>query len=253
MTWVEQLLPEQRPSFEFVISRDGALLISDVSAGKTFISLAAIEHLSPSLTLVVAPLTALDITWARRIVDGYVAIDPNTEQELPRIHTLSNNYTLCRSWKEFKQTRPYLQRGVILLIHFQLFAKLAKKLEAVPWDLVIIDECFPAGTKIITAEGCCPIESIKAGDWVESSTGFSKVKRLIKRQTSVLLTITFADGRVVKTTPNHPFFTTNGWVCAGNLGGEYALTDREVRMVRQGLHQQMASERTQILQSILRS
>jgi SNF2 family DNA or RNA helicase len=161
--WVEQLYPEQRPSFEFVISREGTLLISEVSAGKTYISMAALEHLAPSLTLVVAPLTSLDITWA------------------PKLATLPQ--TICRSWEAFKETRAeqrgrppaihlvnsilrlpgaefketraktrgrppashalnskMAMPGAVLLIHHQLLAKLGKKLEAVPWDFVIIDE-----------------------------------------------------------------------------------------------------------------
>ena len=125
-SWVAQLRPEQIPSFDFVISRDGALLISEVSAGKTFVSMAALEHLSPSLTLVVAPLTSLDITWS------------------PKLLTLPNTI-LCRDWQEFKTWRATAAgtgKRIILLIHHQYLAKkkMGEKLERVPWDMVIIDE-----------------------------------------------------------------------------------------------------------------
>ena len=135
--WVEKLFPEQRPSFEFVLTRSGTLLISEVSAGKTYISMAALEHLTPTLSLVVAPLTSLDITWA------------------PKLATLPQK--LCRSWDEFKETRVAIHGrppaptalnssrdvpGAVLLIHHQYLAKkgMAEKLERVPWDFVIIDE-----------------------------------------------------------------------------------------------------------------
>ena len=65
--WVERLYPEQRPSFEFVLAREGAMLLGDTAVGKTIISLAVLERLSPSLSLVVAPLTSLDITWAPKL------------------------------------------------------------------------------------------------------------------------------------------------------------------------------------------
>ena len=121
--WIEQLLPEQRPAFEFVCSRTGTILLGDTSAGKTYITLATIERTRPRLTLIVAPLTSLDITWA------------------PKLETLPGR--LYRDWEGFKLDEKGL-RGwdipVILLIHFQLFAKLATKLERVPWDLVVIDE-----------------------------------------------------------------------------------------------------------------
>jgi len=118
-SWVAQLKPEQRPSFTFVIERAGVLLISEVSAGKTYISMAALEYLTPTLTLVVAPLTSLDITWS------------------PKLRSL--NASLHRDWEGFKAARRKPGRH-ILLIHFQLFAKLAKKLEGVSWSMVIIDE-----------------------------------------------------------------------------------------------------------------
>jgi SNF2 family DNA or RNA helicase len=121
--WVERLYLEQRPSFEFVVSRTGALIISETSAGKTYVSMAALEHLTPSLSLVVAPLTSLDITWA------------------PKLETLKGR--LCRDWAGFKECRRLCAGWdipVTLLIHHQLLAKLGEKLERVPWDMVIIDE-----------------------------------------------------------------------------------------------------------------
>lgn len=125
MNWVAQLYPEQRPSFEFVISRAGTLLISETSAGKTYISMAALEHLTPTLSLVVAPLTSLDITWA------------------PKLQTLPGY--LFRDWESLKEWRKYhspLLRGdrAVLLLHHQALAKYGKQLERVPWDMVIIDE-----------------------------------------------------------------------------------------------------------------
>ena len=121
--WIEKLLPEQLPAFEFVCSREGTILLGDTSAGKTYITLAAIERTRPRLTLIVAPLTSLDITWA------------------PKLETLSKYFSTSRSLEGFKHWRQlWPDAPHILLIHFQLFAKLATKLERIPWDLVVIDE-----------------------------------------------------------------------------------------------------------------
>ena len=114
MSWIAKLLPEQLPAFEFVCSRPGTILLGDTSAGKTFITMAAIERTRPRLTLIVAPLTSLDITWA------------------PKLATLQPN-GVFRDWEDFKAGKG-LGSSSILLIHFQLFAKLAEKLERVPWD-----------------------------------------------------------------------------------------------------------------------
>ena len=142
-SWVEKLYPEQRPSFDFVISRPGTLLISETSAGKTFISMAAIEHLRPQLLLVVAPLTSLDITWAPKL--AMVGTVCRNLKELKQVQGCIKSILASKSKSVSKQVLGLSQQvaagaRLILLIHFQLFAKLATKLERVPWNLVIIDE-----------------------------------------------------------------------------------------------------------------
>lgn len=74
--------------------------------------------------------------------------------------------------------------------------------------LVVIDECFPAGTRI---DGR-PIEQIRVGDLVESvdhETGFSehrRVTRLFRSPAKELMRITLSNGRSVVCTPGHPVF-----------------------------------------------
>src|SRR5215831_4431760 len=121
MTWLETLDnfgPEQRRAYLFAIGRPGTLLLGDTGVGKTHIAMATIETTKPALTIIVAPLTSLDITWS------------------PKLDTLL--FYVARSWEDFKAHRH--SAHVILLIHFQLLAKLGAKLERVPWDLAIIDE-----------------------------------------------------------------------------------------------------------------
>jgi hypothetical protein len=81
----------------------------------------------------------------------------------------------------------------------------------------VIDECFPAGAMVTVPGGRTPIEELRPGDLVVSSTGTSIVKRLLKKESSILVKVALSDGRVIKATPNHPVFTDLGWMCVGNL------------------------------------
>lgn len=80
-------------------------------------------------------------------------------------------------------------------------------------DLLIVDECFPAGTLI---DGI-PIEQIKTGDFVRSFDEVTnqivrrKVCRVMRKSTSRIVVIKFTNGEILKCTPNHPIFTTKGW------------------------------------------
>ena len=97
------------------------------------------------------------------------------------------------------------------------------------FDVVITDECFPAGTKIITKNGEKNIEDIKCGDYVLSfnhkkqQTEYKKVTHLFVKTSSMLKQIKLND-IIVTATNNHPFYTTRGYVAAEDLrSGDYVL------------------------------
>jgi hypothetical protein len=85
-------------------------------------------------------------------------------------------------------------------------------------DLVIIDECFVAGTLVSGRR----IEDIRVGDLVDSfdeHTGLvekRRVARLFKKRANALVRVTIG-GRVIVCTPNHPVWTRAGWIPAGLL------------------------------------
>lgn len=115
-TWFEKLLPEQKTAFEFIMARPGVALFAQQGTGKTWISVAVLEALRPKLALIVAPLTALDLTWQ------------------PVLETLPG--TVCRDFDTLRR----LSGTRTMLIHSELFTKLAKKLSLLDWDIVIVDE-----------------------------------------------------------------------------------------------------------------
>lgn len=85
--------------------------------------------------------------------------------------------------------------------------------------LVIVDECFPAGTLV----GGRPIERIRVGDLVPSwdeSTGEVTVRPVtatMRRKPSSMVRVLLDDDRVIDCTPGHPILTSLGWCPAGRL------------------------------------
>ena len=92
--------------------------------------------------------------------------------------------------------------------------------------LVVVDECFPAGTVV----GAKPIESIRVGDVVPSYdewTGDVVDRRVIatmRRTPSAMVRVRLSDGRTLACTPNHPLMTLDGWCPAGLSRGAYVLS-----------------------------
>ena len=107
------------------------------------------------------------------------------------------------------------------------------------WDCIIVDECFPADTQIQTPHGTVPIQFICPGELVLTRNEFSgklefcEVEELQVRRTKKLLKVTSSNGQSVICTPNHPFYTRNGYRKAADLknGDEVYLLREGVRPV----------------------
>lgn len=85
--------------------------------------------------------------------------------------------------------------------------------------LVIVDECFPAGTLV----GGTPIEKLQPGDRVPTwneDTGQEEMRsvvRAMKKTPSAMVRVSLEDGSSFACTPNHPILTSRGWCPAGML------------------------------------
>lgn len=92
--------------------------------------------------------------------------------------------------------------------------------------LVIVDECFPAGTLV----GGRPIESLRPGDlvpsWDEVTGGESlaPVTRVMRRVPAGMVRVRLVDGTSFECTPNHPILTARGWCPAARLNGEVVIS-----------------------------
>ena len=84
-------------------------------------------------------------------------------------------------------------------------------------DLVIIDECFVAGTKISTPKGQIDIDKVRCGDLVFNTRGVGVVEAVSCRQAAETLLVELDDGTKFECTGNHPIFTDGGWQKAEQL------------------------------------
>ncbi len=83
--------------------------------------------------------------------------------------------------------------------------------------LIIVDECFVAGTQIETPSGAVSIETLKAGDCVNCADGVGTVSAVMSKTASKILKIGLSNGDTIECTANHPFFTEQGWTKAEKL------------------------------------
>lgn len=124
----------------------------------------------------------------------------------------SNPYILCLK----KDKKPWQKAAP----HATVLTKEEFKKQ---WDdiadpsCVVIDECFVAGTKVLTASGYKNIEDIKLGDYVVNALGVSKVDECGSRNVDEIIIIKLSNGISLKVSKNHPFLTRHGWVLAKEL------------------------------------
>ena len=113
-------------------------------------------------------------------------------------------------------------------------------------DVVIVDECFPAGTLV---DGQ-PIEALRVGDVV--ATGL--VTRTFRSRPTAMVRV-IAGGRSVACTPGHPFLTARGWIQAGLLRSSdvvlcFTHEQYSVRAMRRTVRQDQARKPADFLRSV---
>ena len=103
------------------------------------------------------------------------------------------------------------------------------------FDLVIVDECFVAGTRVSTPNGYRPIEDMAPGDLVHTSNGVMPIQCCIRNTSRRLVRVKTNHGKHITCTPDHPFFTDAGWVTAENLSGRRLVSFDALRHVQLGV------------------
>ncbi len=102
-----------------------------------------------------------------------------------------------------------------------------KACELDAFDLVVVDECFPAGTLIDTPRGQIPIEDLYVGQPVRHALGVGNIEAISSRPAFEIMKLELSNGKSIECTPNHPFFTESGWCKASALAVGTCLFCRE--------------------------
>lgn len=113
--------------------------------------------------------------------------------------------------------------------------------------MVVVDECFVAGTLVDTPSGKVKIEDVVPGQKILNCSGEDEVVCTSESTADTIIRI----NKDIECTENHPFFTQRGWIQASKLKkGDYLVTtDEAMRMVQSG----SSEKRESFLQSILLS
>ena len=128
------------------------------------------------------------------------------------------------------------RRDIAAPLLFASIQSIHKKAYSLPRrvDMVIVDECFVAGTQVTMADGTeKAIEQVKPGEYVSTALGSAQVYATSKRPAKTLMRLELENGEIIRCTENHPIFTTQGFVEAGKLEvGTYLFREEDVRALR---------------------
>lgn len=153
------------------------------------------------------------------VVRGYLAKGISRIAILaPNKEIVDNIYAYFESeaTRAYTGRKPDLSKSVLV----STYGTAKKYLEGYQPQLVIVDECFPAGTLV---DGK-PIEQYQVGDYVtawDEKTGElvrKRVTHVFQKEVDTLLKLRFSNSVEIVCTPNHPFYTLNrGWVNAESI------------------------------------
>lgn len=132
-------------------------------------------------------------------------------------------------------------------------------LKPVNLGCMILDECFPPDTPIDVLD--CGhwkrrklIKDIVCGETIINAHGLDTVKSVHRREVQYAVAVTA--GKRIVSSPNHPYFTQRGWICAQDLrpGDSISQTGAAMRAVRHDVYPEGAWARAgAVLRSILLS
>ena len=191
-----KLYPFQIKGVSFIEEHNGRALVADqMGLGKTIEALGYIQlHRNKSPVLIVCP-ASLKFNWQNEIEKWLP--DPSVE-------ILSG-------------TKIWEPKAEIVIINYDILSAWLAELKKIDVKILVFDECFMAGTKILTPSGEKNIEELKKGDFVYHATGIGKIENVQRRLTEKILKVTLSNKKTIFVTPNHPFFTEIGWTIAKNL------------------------------------
>lgn len=221
----------------------GKLGFVGVGIGKSGASLDAINQLfeqgETRGVLVLAPMRVANLTWPMEVNKW----DDFRWMKVANLRTQAGKRAFL------------LGKAHIYVCNFEGIPNLLKlvkllKGKPLPYDTLVIDECFAPGTLVDTNEGKKRIEDLRTGDTVLNAVGTGSVTHLHENVVQKVVKLT-VQGKEIICSYDHMFFTYRGWLRAGNITKEdrIIMANHAVRMVQHPLPEQQES--TEVLRNIL--
>ena len=215
----EELRHYQVRTSKFQIEQERTFCALKMGMGKTASTLTTIRDLLDacviSKALVIAPLRVANSVWAQEakewehLKDLKFKICTGTESKrLAALHHDADVYVINR------------ENVVWLVDHYK---------SKFPFEMVVIDECFPKGTMILTPTGLRDIKTLEIGEPVITSIGEKPITNIFKKESYDIIKLHLSDGTFIECTGNHPFATEKGWIQARGCRG--------LHFVRNGLYE----------------
>jgi superfamily II DNA or RNA helicase len=208
----------------FLTMNRRAFCFSEPGTGKTMSALWALDYLMERKevrrVLVLCPLSIMQAAWMQDIGSSIIhrtAIVAHHAQSSRRAEMIAKDYE-------------------IVVMNYEGMNIMAPSIiKNGKFDLIVVDECFVAGTRVSTPNGYRPIEDMASGDLVHTSNGVMPIQCCIRNTARRLVRVKTNHGKHITCTPDHPFFTDAGWVTAENLSGRRLVSFDALRHVQLGV------------------
>lgn len=182
--------------------------------------------------------TALELTFAENVMR-------HTNKPVLLLDPLAVSPQTVREGEKFgvsaKQSRDgTVYRDAVTVTNYEQLHRFDWK----DFGGVVCDECFPPDTLIDSPLGACYIKDVRVGQIITNASGEDRVSDVHRREVKGAIRIT-VERRLWKgpkpvdsitSSPNHPYFTQRGWVCAQDLQPSDSImaTSEAMRLVREG-------------------
>ena len=212
----EKLVPTSKPSLPGItprsdqskliqqaIDQQRGVLLSPTGSGKTIVALLLFSAFPKAKILFLChSLSIIDQTFT----------------ELNKFK-FKNVQILGGGRKNFSKTAD------ITLATIQTFVKLDPSKYVDFFDITVVDECFPAGTKIKTMNDDIPIEDIDIGSIIYAKERPRKVTDVFKNRVSLnrIIKLTLSNGKIIFCTEDHLLYADSKWTRANQSLGKKLL------------------------------
>lgn len=217
-------MAHQRTTASFLTLNKRSFCFSEQGTGKTASAIWAADYLMKiglvRRVLIICPVSIMDVAWRADLFS----------------FAMHRTVGIAHGTAE-KRRKVLAQKSEFVVINFDGVEVVQKELARGDFDLIIVDECFVAGTQVLTPSGNRPIESLGMGDEVCTSSGVKRIKTTTNKVSTDIVEVKLSNGERIRCTGDHPFFTDAGWLSARNLAGRRlisasALSDMRERVRR---------------------